>query len=249
MFAAGRRLPLARSIAAILALLACLPATAAAQQAGSNPPPAQQEQPQEQRPGRMMGIMSRRNVVSEKERLPLTPRQKFVLFVRNASDPVQFLTVGLTAGISQAADSNRGYGQGAEGYGKRYGAAFANAASSEFFGSFLFPVMLRQDPRYIRQGDGPLGSRLGHALTRVVVTRTDSGKRTFNLSYVLAALVSASISNAYYPQEERTAAKTFTRAGISMGTGAALAVGAEFLPDVARKLRRKHPPQGTGSKP
>jgi hypothetical protein len=249
MSTAGRRLPLNRSIAAVLALLACLPVTTAAQQAASDPSPAQQEQSQAQRPRRMMGIMSSRNVVGGKESQPLTPRQKFGLFLRNASDPVQFLTVGLTAGISQAADSNPGYGQGAEGYGKRYGAAFANAASSEFFGSFLFPVMLHQDPRYFRKGDGPFGSRLGNALTRVVVTRTDSGKRTFNLSYVLATLVSASISNAYYPQEERTAAKTFTRAGISMGTGAALAVGAEFWPDIARKLHRKQPPQPADTKP
>src|SRR5512135_3206623 len=163
MSAADRRLPWSQSIAAVLALLTCLPATAAAQQAGSNPPPAQQEQSQEQHRRRMMGIMSTRNVVAEKERQPLTPRQKFVLFLRNASDPFQFLTVGLTAGISQAADSNRGYGQGAEGYGKRYGAGFADATSSEFFGSFLFPVMLHQDPRYLREGDGPFGRRLGHA--------------------------------------------------------------------------------------
>jgi hypothetical protein len=247
MSAAYRRLPLLKPIAAVLALLVCIPATAAAQQAGSNPAPAQQQQSQK-RPRRMMGIMSGRNVVSGQSQ-PLTPHRKFVLFLRNASDPFQFLTVALSAGISQAADSNPGYGQGAEGYGKRYGAAFANATSSEFFGSFLFPVMLHQDPRYFRKGDGPFGSRMGHALTRVVVTRTDSGKRTFNLSYVLAALVSAAISNAYYPQEERTAGKTFARAGISMGTGAALAVGAEFWPDIARKLHHKRSPQPADTKP
>lgn len=237
-----------KSAATILALLACWLTTAAAQQSASSTPTAQPPT-QEQHPRRTMGIIPGYNVTSEKDRKPLRPRQKFVLFLRNASDPFQFVSAGMTAGISMASGENRGYGQGGEGFAKRFGAAMADETSSEFFGSFLFPVMLRQDPRYFRKGEGPFGSRLGHAVTRVVVTRTDSGKRTANWSYLLAALVSASISNAYYPQSERTAGKTFARAGVSLGTGAALAVGAEFWPDIARKLSRKRPAPAPGNKP
>ncbi len=218
-------------------------ATLAAAQEPSNPSAAPPAPPQpEKRPGRVMGILPGSKIASEKDRQPLAPRQKFVLFLRNASDPFQFVSAAATAGISMTSHENRGFGQGGEGFAKRFGAAMADETSSEFFGTFVFPVMFHQDPRYFRKGEGAFGSRLGHALSRVVVTRTDKGKRTVNISYILAALVSAGISNAYYPQQERTAGKTFTRAGISMGTGAALAVWAEFLPDIAKKFRHKPAP-------
>ena len=47
-----------------------------------------------------------------------------------------------------------GYGQGAQGYAKRYGAAYADEAISRMIGSAMLPSLLHQDPRYFYRGSG-----------------------------------------------------------------------------------------------
>ena len=172
---------------------------------------------------------------------PLTRRGKFLLFYKTTFDPAEFVLVGLESGISQAENSYPGYGQGAAGYGKRYGAAFADQATSGFFGVFLYPTLLKEDPRYFRLGQGSTAHRFGYALTRVVICHKDNGGRTFNWSNVLGALSSGSISNAYYPQADRGFGLTMERAGISLVYGSLGGLGSEFWPDLQKKLFHRHP--------
>src|SRR5438309_9573325 len=101
----------------------------------------------------------------------LKAHEKFVLFVQTTIEPVTFIGAGFTAGLSQASDDDPQFGQGGAGYGKRFGAALADTASSEFFGTFLYPFVFRQDPRYYRVRDGTKTQRLGHALAHVFVAQ------------------------------------------------------------------------------
>jgi hypothetical protein len=210
------------------------------QQALSPPAPAEQTKKNEQKEDsqRMMGVLPQFGVTSQKHPTPLMPRQKFRLFYRSAFDPVEFAVVGIEAGISQANNSFAEYGQDASGYAKRYGAAFTDQVSSDFFGNFAYPIILKQDPRYFRLGEGPLKRRIGHALIQEFVGHKDSGGKTFNWPSVLGALTAGSISNAYYPAPDRGFSLTLTRTGVSLFYGSLGGLGSEFWPDIARRLHR-----------
>ena len=212
-----------------------------AQQTSPSPPqsPEQTKQAQQKEDSqRMLGVLPQFGVTNEKHPQPLMPRQKFRLFYRTAFDPVEFAVVGFEAGISQANDSFSGYGQGASGYGKRYGAAFADQVSSNFFTNFAYPVLLKQDPRYFRRGEGPVKRRIGHALAQEFIGHKDGGDATFNWPTALGALTAGSISNTYYPAEDRGFGLTMTRSGVALLYGSLGGLGSEFWPDISRKLHR-----------
>ena len=108
---------------------------------------------------RALGGLPQFGIVIGQTAPPLTPGGKFHLFARTAFDPVTLTVVGVQAGITQADNSFPAYGQGWEGYGKRYGSALADNVSSGFFSTYFFPVLLKQDPRYFRLGEGNFGHR------------------------------------------------------------------------------------------
>ncbi len=168
---------------------------------------------------------------------PLTPRQKSEIFLRHSYSPLTVARAGLTAGLSQALDTHEGYGQGMEGFGKRLGAAVADSESGVFFQRFLLPVVFKQDPRYIRLPERSGGQRVGYALSRIVVGRKDDGRTTFNFAHVGGAFASRSLSNLYYPENERTVGDTCVRAGTSLAVDAGMNLLREFWPDIRRKLR------------
>lgn len=218
--------------------LCALQLAAAEQDAASLPDsPGQGTQTQKDQSRRMLGI-PQFGVTNEKHPAPMTPGQKFHLFYRTAVDPAQFVVIGLEAGISQASNSFPGYGQGAAGYGKRYGAALADQVSNNFFSTFAYPVILKQDPRYFRMGEGPVKRRIFYALTQEFVGHKDGGRRTFNWPTTLGALTAGAISNAYYPEGDRGFGLTISRSGVSMLYGSLSGLGNEFWPDISRKLRR-----------
>jgi hypothetical protein len=171
------------------------------------------------------------------ERRPLTSKQKFQLAVDETIAPSRFLTSAFTAGISQARDSLHDYGQGWEGYGKRYGSSVASNASSHLIGTGLLPSLTHEDPRYFVKIFGSPKSRILYAMTRVFITRTDEGYSTFNWSNVLGGLMAESLAVSYLPDSERTAGKTFTRFGVRMGFGALDNVVKEYWPTIFKSLR------------
>jgi hypothetical protein len=214
-----------------------------AQQTTPIPPPPSPEQikkvEQKEASQRMLGVLPQFGVTNQKNPSPLLPRQKFRLFYRTAFDPVEFAVVGLEAGISQAGNSFPGYGQGASGYGKRYGAALTDQVSSNFFGNFAYPVLLKQDPRYFRMGEGPVKRRFVYALGQEFIGHRDGGAKTFNWPTSLGALTAGSISNAYYPAADRGFGLTMSRAGVALLYGSLGGLGSEFWPDISRKLRHR----------
>jgi hypothetical protein len=147
---------------------------------------------------------------------PLTVKQKFAMAARGTFDPVSMVGVGVGAAIEQAMDTYPAYGQGAEGYAKRFGAKFADGRSSDFLTHAVFPSLFHQDPRYYYQGSSTIKSRLMHAVGSAFITRSDSGLTQPNYSYLLGDLSSAALSNLYYPQANRGVNLVFTNAAIGL---------------------------------
>lgn len=189
---------------------------------------------------RMFGVVPQFTVTDRRNAPPLVPKEKFHLFVKSAFDPVEFGLVGFQAGLSQAEDEFPKYGQGAAGYGKRYGAAFVDQVSSGFFSNYFYPVLFKDDPRYFRSGKGSIMHRVGYALAQEVVCHTDAGGRSFGWSNTLGALSAGGLSNLYYPENERGFALTMSRAGIAMLYGSLGGLADEFYPDIDRKFIHRH---------
>src|SRR5689334_20632134 len=219
-------------------LLLTASAVLCGQDAAQTRPSSASQQETEAQGGRVLKIFPAYGVVepAAKPVGPLTSHDKFVLSLHGAVDPFNLLVAGTTAGIEQAANIFPGYGQGAEGYGKRFGASLADQASNSLFKNFVFPVLLHEDPRYFRKDRGTFMQRASYAVSRVLVTRRDSGSSHFNFSGTLGSLASSGLANSYYPDSDRGPASTFTRVGIAFGTDAGLDLFSEFGPDVARKL-------------
>jgi len=169
----------------------------------------------------------------------LSSGQKFKLAAQYL-DPYTFGFVAIEAALNQAFDSPREYGQGAQGYGKRYGAGFADDLTNGIFVTGVYPSILRQDTRYYRRAMGGPLSRTIYAVSRVLVTRQDSQRKSqrksFNFSEIFGNLTSASIGSAYYPASQRDFPDIGQRAGVQLGFDAGFNVLKEFYPDIERKF-------------
>jgi len=171
---------------------------------------------------------------------PLTTGEKFKVVARGSFDYVQIPWYGFLAGISQAEDSEEGYGQGAQGYGKRFGAYFADGTIENFMVGAVLPSVLRQDPRYFQSGHGSFFNRTGYAVSRIFVTRTDSGHQQFNFSEILGSAIGAGISTySYHPREDRNLPNTASVWGSQVGYDTITLVVKEFWPDIRRKLKKQ----------
>jgi len=163
---------------------------------------------------------------------PLSTAQKFSQVGKNFFNPFTFIGLGIEAGFDQAIDIHHGYGQGAKGYAKRYAADLADTASAQFFGIGVYPSLLRTDPRYYRMGNGGFRARTWYSVTRVLVTRSDSGYRRFNAPEILGTATSSAISRAYYPGDERNAGDFAYSMASRIAFDAAYNLAKEFWPDV-----------------
>jgi len=171
---------------------------------------------------------------------PLTTGQKFKLVALGTFDPVEFPYVAVLAGVDQAENTDPSYKQGLKGYAKRYGAAFADTTVENFMVGAIFPTILRQDPRYFQSGRGGFWRRSEYAVSRMVITRTDSGKRSFNYSEWAGSAVAAALSVTYHPAADRSAAAA-ANVWVSQLWGDALGFEIkEFWPDIKRKLLKRH---------
>jgi hypothetical protein len=191
---------------------------------------------------------------------PLTTGQKFKVVARGSFDKIEFPWYGVLSGISQAENSEPGYGQGWEGYGKRYASAFADGTIENFMTSALLPSILHQDPRFFQSSEGGFGHRAGYAISRIFVTRTDSGHSQFNYSEIVGSALSAAIStNTYHPRSfvttrfnpttdtltyvynasSRTLPNTASVWGTQVLYDTITIVIKEFWPDVHRKMKNK----------
>ena len=186
---------------------------------------------------------------------PLTTKQKYWVVTRGSFDYVQIPWYGFLSAISQAQDSEPGYGQGWAGYGKRYAASFADGTIENYLTGAILPSLLHQDPRYFQSGQGSFTHRALYAMSRNLITRVDSGKNQFNYSEVVGGALSAAISTySYHPTSkvvttttpgvyryipsDRTLSNTAKVWGTQYGYDTLTLVVKEFWPDIRRKIRK-----------
>ena len=187
---------------------------------------------------------------------PLTTKQKYAVVARGTFDPVQYPWWAFLSALSQAENSEPGFGQGWEGYGKRFATAAADGTIENFLTGAVLPSLLHQDPRFFQSSEGGFGRRSVYAVSRIFVTRTDSGRSQFNYSEIVGSAMSAAISNySYHPRStyistpsnphmfvpsDRTLINTANVWGSQVGYDTITIVVKEFWPDIHRKLSKKH---------
>jgi hypothetical protein len=199
-----------------------------------------QTTPTQKKNDRMFYVMPNYLTVENQAKVPpLTWKQKFSTTADGTFDPYEFVINGVLAGIRQAHDAYPAFGEGLAGYGKRYGAAFADGTDENMMVGGVFPSILHTDPRYYQLSRGRFFRRVGYALSRIAVTRTDSGKNVFNVSEFAGAGVAAGISNLYYPHSEASIDSTLTNWGTELGVDAFGNQLKEFWPDIHRWIMKK----------
>lgn len=198
-----------------------------------------EEQIKEQEKQRVLAIMPNFYVSYVPDAVRLTSKQKFELAWKVVIDPFTFALNGAFAGAEQAENQFSGYGQGAAGYGKRFGAGYADIVTGIFIGSAILPSILKQDPRYFYKGTGSRRSRLLYALANSVICKGDNRHWQPNYSYIAGSLAEGGIANLYYPKANRSRVGfIFEVTGIGIGETAVLDVIQEFF------IRKLTPKQG-----
>jgi hypothetical protein len=189
-----------------------------------------EEQIKVQETQRVLGVIPNFYVTYDPAALPLQPKQKFELAWKSSTDPVTFAATGFVAGLEQADNGFSGYGQGSQGYAKRYGASFADSFIGNMIGGAILPSLLKQDPRYFYKGSGGTRARILYALANAVICKGDNGRWQPDYSGILGSLAAGGISNLYYPAGSRNGAQlTFENTFIGIGGSAISNLFQEFL--------------------
>jgi hypothetical protein len=164
-------------------------------------------------------------------------KDKFALLVHDTFDPVSFFSAGFNASLDQAANRDPTFGQGAAGYGKRFGVDFAGQTTWRFFKDFAYPTAFSEDPRYYRLGHGSNKKRLFHAAAHAFIAYRDSGKYMFNFSEWLGTVSAVALNGVYHPGDELGFTPVMRQVGLSITQDVGFDVLREFWPEIARKLR------------
>jgi hypothetical protein len=262
-----RSLRLARNGCAAIALaLSLLASTAFAQSTTEEAPPTTAAQHQEPDPNsqpkadganttvaptphksdgdgkqskRILWVFPNYRAVSVGTQLPaLSPREKFWLATQDSFDYSAFVSAGIIAGVSQANGSYPEFLQGSKGFGRYYWHAVADQTVGNYMTEAIVPSLTREDPRYYTLGRGGFFKRTGYAVSRLLITRTDSGNRTFNISEIVGNGAGAGISDTYYPSRERTWTKTGQKWVTQIALDGAFNILKEFWPDINQGIFR-----------
>jgi len=198
-----------------------------------------EEQLKQQEKQRVMGVMATFNTTRNPDAVPLSSEQKFKLFFRSSTDPWPFLLTAVVAGIGQAENSNPTWGQGMQGYGKRYGAGYGDYFIGNLFGNAILTSLLREDPRYFQKGTGSAAKRFLWAAGSTVWCKRDKGTWGPNYANVGGNMIGAAIGRFYYPASGRTVGDTISDGLTVSAEGIVGAEVIEFWPDLVRAHHRK----------
>lgn len=197
---------------------------------------------------RILGLIPNFRSVSTDVKLPpQTVKEKFLTATDDSFDYSSIFIPAALAAYSMGENATPEFGQGALGYGRYFWHSALDQTSENFMVGFFVPVLFHQDTRFYTMGRGGFVKRAGYAVTRSVITRSDSGNRVFNFSEVLGAGASAGLSTAYYPSRERSFANVGSQWGLDIGVDAAAMFAKEFWPDINHFLFRG--PKAVGGAP
>jgi hypothetical protein len=207
------------------------------------------QQIEQQEKQRVLGIVPMFNTSYVSDAVSMTAGEKIKLAFRTMIDPVSFAGPAVIAGLGELnpPPNNNGFGWGADGFAKKWGAAYLDAFNGKMIGKGLLPALLRQDPRYFRMGRGAGLRRMLYSISTVAICKHDkTGKWEPNYSNIGGNLAAGALSNLYYPSGPDRAGwgQTITSAMIVTATGAVGSVFQEFWPDISRKLLKKDPTHG-----
>jgi hypothetical protein len=189
-----------------------------------------EEQLKTQEQQRVFGVFQNFNVSYEANPVPLDAPQKFQLAWKNIVDPWQYVWLAGLAGIQEARHDFTGFGGDEAGYAKRYAAATATILTGTVLTKAIMPIVFKQDPRYFYKGTGSTSSRVGYALSRAIVTRSDNGHLQPDYSRILGHFTAGAISNLYYPPQDRHSLQlTAQYTALAIGAGAIDNLLQEFL--------------------
>ena len=166
----------------------------------------------------------------------LTPAQKARLAARNVIDPFNAVTILGTSAISVAADAHSAYGPGMTGFGRYVGVSYAQDVTGEFFGTFLIPSIVHQDPHYHRMPSASVPRRFRHAVAQIFWTKADDGSNMVNYANLVGFAIDGAICNAYVPGQDTSFSASATRYALGLATAPADNLITEFLPDLARRI-------------
>jgi hypothetical protein len=210
-----------------------LPDSPAPQTGAQTTPPEHTDQ----QTSRILGILPNFRAVSANQHLPpQTVKDKFVTATEDSFDYSSLFVPVALAGYNELRNNTPEFGTGGTGYGRYLWHSAVDQTSENYFVEFIVPSLTHEDTRFYTLGNGGFWHRTGYALSRAVVTRTDHGKETFNISEVFGAGASAGLSNLYYPRRERTLGNTGQNWGVDIGIDAAAFVLKEFWPDINHAL-------------
>ena len=212
---------------------------------GVTPAELAQDQVHQAEKQRVFGLIPNFFVTYDPHPAPLPAKLKFRLAWKSSVDPFTLLAIGAVAGVEQAGNQWRGYGQGAQGYAKRYGASYADVVGGTFIGGAILPSLLKQDPRYYYQGTGSKKSRILHALASSVMCRGDNGKMEPNYSNIGGAFAAGGLATLYAPPGSRSGGRlVVSTALVRIGETAVAGVFQElFIRKVTPSANRDIQPQ------
>ncbi len=188
------------------------------------------EQFHEEEHQRVIGMVPNYFVTYVQDAPPLSTTQKYTLAWKTSFDPLAMVAAGGFAAMQQAGNSLSGYGQGAQGYAKRFGANYADMFIGTFMGGAVYPALFKQDPRYFYKGTGTVRSRTLYALANAIVCKGDNGRWQFDYSGILGSLTAGGLSNLYYPASDRNGLTvTFENTGMSIAGSAITNLLQEFF--------------------
>jgi hypothetical protein len=170
---------------------------------------------------------------------PISNKYKLKIALKDTFD---YPLIGVGAAYAllyQAEDSHPQFGQGVEGYAKRFGTAYTDQVVGNMLTEGILPILFKEDPRYFRKSQGSVRSRLGYAFSRIVITRTNTGANTFNFAEIVGNGIAAGVGLSYY-QDDRDVHDVLQNWGTQLATDAISQVLKEFWPDIKRKYFHKH---------
>jgi hypothetical protein len=186
---------------------------------------------------RILYIIPNFRAVSADQHLPpQTVKEKFNTAALDSVDYSSFIFVAIQSGVAQARNATPEFHQGAAAYGRYYWHTYADYVNENLWVEFILPAALHQDSRYYTLGRGGFGKRFAYAVSRIAITRTDSGRSVFNASEIFGAGAAAGISSLYYPSQERTFSKTFGLWMTSLAIDGGSSLFKEFWPDINNKF-------------
>jgi hypothetical protein len=168
---------------------------------------------------------------------PITAKYKLTIAAKDSFDWPNYIIGGIFAGLGQADNSHPSFGQGVVGFAHRYGTSYADQVIGNMLTEGFMPIAFHEDPRYFRKVHGSVARRLGYSLTRVLITKTDSGRTTFNFAEVVGNGMGASIANLYYA-DERGFSDTLSRMATQIATDSLSNLLKEFWPDIKRRIHK-----------